>query len=367
MGDWPRVAAGTNWIDATKAPYYARGDGTTDDSAAIQAAINAVNSSWGGTVYLPQGTYYCATGLTATIPGTMLVGDGIPAVSSEYGAGTTQILVGNSQWGITLGSASSTTFKGFATSGIMFLEKNAGQATGGVRLLRGSDSFFDHMACGQFTAGTGMLIDGTGDVNQYTQLNDCRFGKCTTGLSLVTVNGLRLMGCNFDGNTNGTAGFPITSGTKGLVADATCDTLRAVGTVFQGYDELVNLQGFYHRMVGCRFEIYRTVAVRVGATALGISVVSSTANNFIEKGLNGGTNIGTVAIVTSGAVDTELDIYATDFLTYLTDAGTRTRVSGALGKEVSATTVSGHTVIGKVPYILNGTIVGYIPVYDALT
>jgi len=42
--------------------YGATGNGTTDDTAAIQAAINAASS--GGSVYFPSGEYYCASQLT---------------------------------------------------------------------------------------------------------------------------------------------------------------------------------------------------------------------------------------------------------------------------------------------------------------
>jgi polygalacturonase len=42
--------------------YGATGSDTTDDTAAIQKAINYVNSIGGGTVYIPDGTYYINTG-----------------------------------------------------------------------------------------------------------------------------------------------------------------------------------------------------------------------------------------------------------------------------------------------------------------
>lgn len=51
--------------------YGARGDGVTDDTAAIQAALNAVTAD-GGTVYLPQGTYLISAALSTANPTHLL-------------------------------------------------------------------------------------------------------------------------------------------------------------------------------------------------------------------------------------------------------------------------------------------------------
>ena len=47
--------------------YGATGNGTTDDTAAIQSALNAAGTNGGGIVYLPPGLYYTSNSLT--VPG----------------------------------------------------------------------------------------------------------------------------------------------------------------------------------------------------------------------------------------------------------------------------------------------------------
>ena len=53
--------------------FGAVGDGVTDDTAAIQAAIDAVVN---GTVYFPKGTYVCTDELLITNAGVSLIGEG---------------------------------------------------------------------------------------------------------------------------------------------------------------------------------------------------------------------------------------------------------------------------------------------------
>jgi hypothetical protein len=54
--------------------YGATGDGTTDDTVAIQAAINA-EAGVNGSVFLPTGDFLVTNGLLATAP-VSIVGNG---------------------------------------------------------------------------------------------------------------------------------------------------------------------------------------------------------------------------------------------------------------------------------------------------
>jgi polygalacturonase len=60
-------------INVKNAPYNAVGDGVTDDTAAILAAINAVSSK-NEAVYLPAGTYLVSSAITINKSNIIVVG-----------------------------------------------------------------------------------------------------------------------------------------------------------------------------------------------------------------------------------------------------------------------------------------------------
>jgi hypothetical protein len=65
----------TGWYDVTD--YGAKGDGTTDDTAAIQAAIAAAQqNAYGGVVYLPIGQYLVTAPLVVTGSDILILGTG---------------------------------------------------------------------------------------------------------------------------------------------------------------------------------------------------------------------------------------------------------------------------------------------------
>jgi len=95
----------STYINVKDAPYRAQGDGTTDDRAAIQAAITAANAQGGGVVFIPVGTYRLSpvnyisddgstiSGITSLklLDGVKLCGEGqssiLKVTSGAYGLG----------------------------------------------------------------------------------------------------------------------------------------------------------------------------------------------------------------------------------------------------------------------------------------
>ena len=81
--------------------YGARGDGTTDDTASIQAALDAARTAGGGTVFMPPGTYRLTLASRNIKTGTVFAGLVIGSNTILAGAGraNTKLRLANSQSG----------------------------------------------------------------------------------------------------------------------------------------------------------------------------------------------------------------------------------------------------------------------------
>lgn len=86
-GDLRSAVYSTSTVVNVKDPQYAggaKGDGTTDDSAAITAAATAAATGTGNTLYFPAGTYRCSNNVT-TGAGAMLMFAAGAAISADAG------------------------------------------------------------------------------------------------------------------------------------------------------------------------------------------------------------------------------------------------------------------------------------------
>lgn len=251
---------GRPWVNV-KTHYGATGDGSTDDTTAVQAAITALDST-GGIVYFPAGTYKVTTGLTSTAANLALVGD--PGVGGwgAVGLGASVISVSGSIVGFTFNSAaSSTIFRGPVIKDLVFSGTSSG--TGGVLIKRANHWIVRDSSITGFTAGYGVHSDGTGNVSQYPYLDNLNVSNCQVGIKHTVTNGMRIMGGMIEGNSNnntplsGTTGIQIVSG----------DTCRTFGTVIQGCSKSIDQQDTgigYHEFHGNRYEAFDTAITIAG-------------------------------------------------------------------------------------------------------
>jgi hypothetical protein len=131
--------SGSDVINVTQPPYNAVGDGVTDDTAAIQAAINALGGSNGSTLYLPAGTYVISGSLNfSNVPGGRfsVVGDGTGLTNIEVaannvtalqftGSGATQPTVSGLSFTTSTPSLTGTTAIGFTGTSVTSYMANA--------------------------------------------------------------------------------------------------------------------------------------------------------------------------------------------------------------------------------------------------
>lgn len=81
-------SSGLPWFVVTDAAYGATGDGTTDDTIAINSAIAALNAAGHGVLYFPAGTYKTTAALTTITASCTIRGDGAGDLQAQNAAST---------------------------------------------------------------------------------------------------------------------------------------------------------------------------------------------------------------------------------------------------------------------------------------
>lgn len=232
--------------------FGATGDGATDDTAAIQAAVTA--STWPATratIYFPPGNYLLTTaisidagGATST-PNLDIVG---------WGARLTTVTAGISMLNITNSAVSLTRVR---VQGFQFF---VNAASTGIRLNNAEFCIIDKVDfLGSY--GLAIKIEGT---STYNTISACTFSNLARGLHIAgNAQYLNVTGCHFGEQTAGSPLNWIQSDVVQVpnvsIADCTFhgegNTLPAVNIV----------QGIGWTITGCKFAYCSSVALLIGA------------------------------------------------------------------------------------------------------
>ena len=152
------------WVNA-KTDHGATGNGTTNDTAALQAAINAAVAAK-RTLYLPAGTYVSGA---LTVPGSLtMIGEGTASTILRVAAGTNAYLLTYSG----AGNDTRCTFSAFTIDG----NGSNQTAGGGINAIGAVEHVFDKLRfINCHTYGLRIAGFANGDFGHHNRITGCLF------------------------------------------------------------------------------------------------------------------------------------------------------------------------------------------------
>ena len=288
------------FVSVKDAPYNAKGDGVTNDTAAIQAAINAVSAAGGGTVLVPAGNYRLNSGLTYNGNNLTIEGEGPRATrfTSTFATGDI-IRIGNGT-----ANPDNVTLTGFAmsstvarTSGAAIVLQNTFNCAvrdfrldanmfDGVLVEGGPNQFQNYISDFVIDSGSNGILLGNAALVQGIYITSGLIANCTgAGIFARNVSGwyidhLDIIRCK-DGITTFPAAGQQTN--AAFLADITADTSTEYGFLFLsngGFCGDLNL-------VGCWAATCGEDGVFINEGAGNVSGILLSACRFINNGKAG--------------------------------------------------------------------------------
>jgi hypothetical protein len=248
--------------------FGAVGDGVADDTTAIQAGINYLESLNGGILYFPQGTYRITSTLTSDNHGVMLKGEG---EGNYYGSISS----------VTLTTPATTIkYEGFGTAAIHFTcTSGAYKKVGG-----GVESIFINCGSGTGSATYGILVTSRDKltVRNVTIFNATAAAvrtECFPGLLFSALSGYDVQNCLFENVSSAIEGVNTTA--KGLQL-----------TGGQGNSGVGQGNTSFNTFINTRWGS--------GSTEPAVEIGNTDNNTFVALRANGG---GVESPITVGAIE----------------------------------------------------------------
>ncbi|WP_073946532.1 glycosyl hydrolase family 28-related protein [Streptomyces kebangsaanensis] len=300
--------------------FGAQGDGNTDDTAAVQAAVDAASAAGGRTLYIPAGRYIL-NGPITWASGVNAIGAGARATVLQSTNQNNDCITGTDISDVTLqGLQLSGPGRGFG-SGVRFTRLSAPAITGiTLRDLLiqsfGGDGVFCHQLAGSILhrvrvrtcGGTGFHLQAPQDTilggastsligctaegcvtggfwldgMAYTALAACAVQQSPAGYRLDGCTGVSLTGCGAEQCTTGLTVYGGTGNTVNGFTTKASDgtsvwlTSSAKGVVLAGVSEVAPGPG----ATTCLRADAGTIATVLGLTAVKTNALSGTVNRL---------------------------------------------------------------------------------------
>lgn len=200
------------------ASYGATGNGTTDDTSALQNAINAAQTRGGGVVFLPAGTYKISAPLTISNSGITIAGAGWGGPTGGGGTFGTVISLANgvNDYAIKFTPAASVRLDGVTIRDLKINCNGANQTGGGgISAFGSAYGLFDHLWIEvPYQDGINFTSDNLGGFGHHHVVRGCWFHGGTSsplagggrGVACISADEIRVSHCVFEqcGTSGGT-------------------------------------------------------------------------------------------------------------------------------------------------------------------
>jgi Pectate lyase superfamily protein/Transposase, Mutator family len=171
-----------SWVNI-KTVYGAKGDGVTDDTAAIQTALNALASAGGGTLYFPAGTYIISSTLSpSAITYSQIIGQDPSTTIIKWAgpSGGVMFQISGYKWS----SEGRITWDGSGTAGTG--EYQASIAPDYGTSVTNFDEVFQNMGYG-LRIGTGSNADDTRTILRCKFINNTSAGVSVESWNAILI------------------------------------------------------------------------------------------------------------------------------------------------------------------------------------
>lgn len=336
ISDVPIHRPNDGWMNVRD--FGAKGDGSTDDSAAIQAAINyaetvpdQASNTGGKALYFPSGNYKIVTALTSAASGSgkqamRFIGEGGPTHNDSapyFGSALVSATDSITLW-THGGTAVGNNHQGPVFENLNFVDGGVTGNTNTLLKMRNTNRWTVRN-CSFRTSSVGLHISGDNDDASWGYISQCGFTNNDTGvLSDGTDGSFLASGGWFDNDSSGQTCIKVAmaqvriigikiDGAGGTGIDFADKTLASeiIGCTLEGCANSIKLNGSHvsvfteNQVVGCNITGDGTgTAITIGSNETGAKIIGCRISNHTTTISDSGTATMVVGVGTGAASTT---------------------------------------------------------------